>query len=75
MNHSGKISFYYNIFQESTDHSDTERESDFLKSEVKDFEGNEKDEEDMEEDGDQKDYSESDSDTIRMSSSASETEV
>ena len=67
-------SFYLkNIFQESVDHSDSEGESeksDFLKSEVKDFEGNVKDEEDMEEG-----YSESDSDTIRMSSSASETEV
>ena len=44
---------------------------------MKDFEGNVKDEEDLEEDDDQKDYSESesDSDTIRMSSSASETEV
>ena len=72
-------SFYLkNIFQESVDHSDSEGESeksDFLKSEVKDFEGNVKDEEDMEKDDDQKDYSESDSDTIRMSSSASETEV
>ena len=74
-------SFYLkNIFQESVDHSDSEGESeksDFLKSEVKDFEGNVKDEEDLEEDDDQKDYSESesDSDTIRMSSSASETEV
>ena len=72
-------SFYLkNIFQESVDHSDSEGESeksDFLKSEVKDFEGNVKDEEDMEEDDDQEGYSESDSDTIRMSSSASETEV
>ena len=42
---------------------------------MKDFEGNVKDEEDMEEDDDQEGYSESDSDTIRMSSSASETEV
>ena len=72
-------SFYLkNIFQESVDHSDSEGESeksDFLKSEVKDFEGNVKDEEDIEEDNDQEGYSESDSDTIRMSSSASETEV
>ena len=72
-------SFYLkNIFQESVDHSDSEGESeksDFLKSEVKDFEGNVKDEEDIEEDDDQEGYSESDSDTIRMSSSASETEV
>ena len=42
---------------------------------MKDFEGNVKDEEGMEEDDDQEGYSESDSDTIRMSSSASETEV
>ena len=73
-------SFYLkNIFQESVDHSDSEGESeksDFLKSEVKDFEGNVKDVEDLEEeDDDQENYSESDSDTIRMSSSASETEV
>ena len=72
-------SFYLkNIFQESVDHSDSEGESeksDFLKSEVKDFEGNVKDEEDLEEEDDQEGNSESDSDTIRMSSSASETEV
>ena len=70
--------FIQNIFQESADHSDTERESEksnFLKSDAKDFEGNVKDEENMDDDDDQKDYSESDRDTIRMLSTASETEV